>query len=241
MTTQQITTSSSSQPERKTKWERFSSLDSKNFDEFEEKIALYIEMKIEKMKLHLLKLGKEINEQEINDNVIKDLQMNRGLDFGDLCSCEVRDSPVHGRGLFATYPIANGDVITLYPADIPASYEDDNIRYKLPPEGHPFFTSADDLQDYTIELKDFVLVGDPLSIQEGDSTYLGHMINDGMKCTSSAGEKSYNLLSPMIANAGFCLISESFICVVATRDITANEEIFVSYGETYWQRKYPST
>ena len=212
---------------REARWERFSSLDSKDFDEFEEKIALYIEMKVEK----------GASEEE----VIQDLRMNRGLNFGDLCSCDVREPSVHGKGLFATYPIAKGDVITIYPSDIHAFYDDDNIVYELPPESHPLFATPQKLQDYVIELDDFVLVGDPFLIEEDDSSYLGHMINDGMKCSSFEGEDAYKYLSPKIANAGFCLISKHFMCVVATRNIAPNEEIFVSYGVTYWQRKYSST
>jgi len=72
--------------------------------------------------------------------------------------------------------------------------------------------------------------------------FLGHMINDGAKGHSSTCDTSkkdydlYHIISIMKSNSKFVDIKKKnmVISVIATRDISKDEEILVTYGYKYW-------
>jgi hypothetical protein len=67
-----------------------------------------------------------------------------------------------------------------------------------------------------------------------DPGYLGHMINDcaSLECVDKLAE--YALAAATRACAAHVAIEGCHMATIATRDIAAGEEVFVSYGPGYW-------
>jgi hypothetical protein len=74
---------------------------------------------------------------------------------------------------------------------------------------------------------------------EDDPSYLGHFANDGTRhpprCESELA--AYVIESADRANAMHQPCQECHMVTVATRDLTAGEEIFVTYGPDYWREQ----
>lgn len=218
------------------KLQRICSLDPSVFRQLEEQIFLYIDTLCRKYDIDDRKKGKEPMEpKKRREQVIDEIHSKRKLSFLEFDKCEVRKSHVHGRGVFAVSPIREGEVFTLYPADVPAKSVGDNILYEIDAD-HPFFDTVDKVQDYTIEMGKTILVGDPTLVS--DRSYIGHMINDLVMSGNFKAEAVYNGVSEKFSNASLKQVAEHFICVVASRDIAIDEEIFISYGLQYWRRSY---
>jgi hypothetical protein len=66
---------------------------------------------------------------------------------------------------------------------------------------------------------------------------LGHIINDGAKHNSTRkSENIYSKISFLKSNCGFFPLKNNLhVAVIATKDIEPDEELFVSYGITYWR------
>jgi hypothetical protein len=91
---------------------------------------------------------------------------------------------------------------------------------------------------FDVRFNNLVAIGDP-TIQKPKN--LGHMINDSVKCSSARGGQVYETVSLLGQN----VVPETFMCkgkpyifMKATRDIEAGEELFFSYGVTYWRAKH---
>lgn len=166
----------------------------------------------------------------------------------DLGRVEVRSSPIHGNGVFATRKIKRGDVVTFYfPYFLNYNYADpnDKDREKTADIVVPVLSRRkikgdkdfNDLFKSTIKIPDnFFLMGDNEFIS--DSRFLGHMIND--PCDFSKGhvdEEKYEreLLNKANASVVSYTNDRRYIYVGAMRDIEIGEEILVPYGGRFWE------
>ena len=98
--------------------------------------------------------------------------------------------------------------------------------------GHDVVMNA--VNKYRLALKDskgkcFDYVGFPFKV-EGPA--IGHMINDG---ASNRDGKDYMRLTQMRENVTFKVLTKDWAVGIATRDIKKDEELFFSYGESYWR------
>ena len=167
--------------------------------------------------------------------------------FG-LRNTQVRPSPVHGRGVFATRKLVAGQLITFYPADFYIKSETplnermkgpENLYFKvvksvemhsLPhAEAVPILYS-----EYQITVDQYVdVVAYPHN--HSDPCYMGHMINDGATCIDTEESKAaYRASSDKKMNCFIVILQNVHSGVFATRDIEKGEELFLRYGENYW-------
>ena len=147
-----------------------------------------------------------------------------------------------GRGVFAVRDIGRGELITCMPADIAihdASGDElwgEHVAEEQFEDSHHHDTP---LADYQIsEGDDFTLVGLPSLCD--DPSYLGQFINDAEKLDVSGDVppsqddvSRYEAASEAGRNAEHTSLY-LHMATVATRDIPAGEEVFVSYGADYW-------
>ena len=71
-----------------------------------------------------------------------------------------------------------------------------------------------------------------------DPTYLGHFVNDAAKPTADPNSHDvYVAVSMSKMNCVFEDLQRLTVAVVASRDIKAGEELFVSYGLGYWSTR----
>ena len=104
-----------------------------------------------------------------------------------------------------------------------------------------FMMDIDKARRYVLEVNDtFSLIGDP--DRKADPAYLGHMINDSCKEISRNDNdepiemgRQYDVQSIQNMNCAIEVgIEQWHVKIVATRDITSGEELFLSYGSEYW-------
>ena len=150
--------------------------------------------------------------------------------------CEVKDSPVHGMGVFALRNIRIGEYITLYPAD-GIGFQPKAWR-RNPHLAHAQVLVGDmdhataarhTLGIHTEDAGLVTAIGDPSKYD--NPHYLGHMINDAVKLSSPDSVHVYLRVSRLREN---CIDAQNLNVMVASRDIQAGEEIFYSYGVKYW-------
>ena len=156
----------------------------------------------------------------------------------------LKESKIHGRGLFAKCDIANQEVITYYPADIVISREaingitglyksaiSDRFRDKFGTT-LKFDLSYHIYQDYKFEVSDKLwAIGCPEFDQ--DPQFMGQFINDGRSCDSS--EESIRLYKENPFDGFNCLIYPAVqTAIIAVKDIKKDEEILTCYGAPYW-------
>ena len=165
--------------------------------------------------------------------------------------CEARESPQHGRGLFATRDIGEGELCTLYPGDALLLWPDDDPANRTPncelnalfgshvseaeQAGADLFLRKADARSYELPAsKTLSVVGDPA--RDDDPAYLGHFANDGASVGAGDGaaRDAYEAASAAAANAAHVTLEGAHFATVATRAISAGDEILVSYGEGYW-------
>jgi hypothetical protein len=81
---------------------------------------------------------------------------------------------------------------------------------------------------------DRAIVGNPEDAT--DDGYLGHIVNDGARCTGDADAARYDAASKQTANVRMDTASlmECHHALIATRRIRQGEEIYMSYGRHYW-------
>jgi len=162
----------------------------------------------------------------------------------------VAKSATVGRGLFANQDCAAGDLLTCYPGDGLVSTGTDENSWTIDWGSHVSATNRKQFggisQNNPLFLgyvlfvsEDYGVLG--LSALDEDPAYLGHFANDGGTMPVSERELSiYVLESSERSNAMHQGISgDAHMVTVATRDIKAGEEIFVTYGPEYW-REQPS-
>lgn len=163
---------------------------------------------------------------------------------------EVRASPVHGLGVFATRALPKDAVLTIYPCHligldravlrvmddaVPLEYDQERLQYWA--------------EHYAFQLDSRTkLIGVPS--QYSDKRLLGHMLNDS-SLTNLFGTvgvealRDARQLKPLmvahyenVLRFTNCTYRQChgrlMICVVAQREIAAGEELLVNYGLDYW-------
>lgn len=176
---------------------------------------------------------------------------HRLMDFGRV---EVRNSPIHGKGIFATRKIKRGDVVTFYfPYFLNYSYSENekepDIDICVPIISRRRFDKEGDDKKYnelfasTIKIPgNFYLMGDDEYIS--DSRLLGHMVND--PCDFSKGKPDHiKYEKELLQKANASVVSykddRRYVYIGAMRDIEIGEEILVPYGGRYWEIESPKS
>ena len=155
-----------------------------------------------------------------------------------------------GDGVFATTDIAEDEIITCYPGDaVMARVAGDGIQSErgrdrvtiwgmhVPAELRA--QSNIDMEAYglTVDMT-YSIVGMP-TLQD-DPSYVGHLINDGAQLCGLGGPEIGMMLPAYLEqtkrrrNAGHRTLEGCHTVTFATRDIAAGEELYVTYGATYW-------
>ena len=150
---------------------------------------------------------------------------------------EIRDVSSYGRGVFATEDIDENMVVTLYPQHGGCS----KAKNKAYVYGGIEQPSEEEFWDYAFTIEDGTSIyGSPDIIHHG---WLGHMINDGTpnaadiklhtKEQIGQGTITYMIKFPMYSN---CRLDNKngLGYVTTTKKIKRGEELFVSYGYSYW-------
>ena len=131
---------------------------------------------------------------------------------------EVRDSPVHGQGVFALEDLEAGTLCTAYPVHAIITTHAGEQRILTPDD-----TFSEDNSRFlaykVFRNKDVSISADPFVY---DSFRCGHKIND------ARGTQYTN-------NVKFGFIFKGIvIAMVVTTDIPKGSELFINYGERYW-------
>jgi len=163
----------------------------------------------------------------------------------ELDKVELKNSLIHGLGVFAKQNINKGELITFYPGDF-VEYtpnEDSHlpnhftILYRSQRFENKFGEVSDSKyrdNDYAFEVNSFYgIIG--CNHFTDDPNYLGHFINDGAKTNST--EKSneiYLQISNLKRNCQFHILKDLHVAIVATKNINIGEELFITYGLNYW-------
>mmetsp|Transcript_27134 Transcript_27134/g.58082 ORF Transcript_27134/g.58082 Transcript_27134/m.58082 type:complete len:355 (+) Transcript_27134:324-1388(+) len=165
-----------------------------------------------------------------------------------------------GKGLFARKNFPKGTLLTCYPGDFLLDFASDSdgtsdsdiidtgnglgkVTWgphvkKLTAGG-----SATYLHQPSYRLRairdDWVISGLTEIFGENDPSYLGHFANDGAQNvpTSESELAAYVIESSDRANAMHQECEACHMVTVATRNLKAGEEIFVTYGPEYWKGK----
>jgi hypothetical protein len=151
-----------------------------------------------------------------------------------------------GRGLFASRDIMQGELITLYPGDALLVWnkmvgdfgQDVGVMFGTHVQGadrDASRVSTDEARSFELKIGPLhSIVADPLLTD--DAAYLGHMANDGAILTKrdNASREIYSQTTVDRHNAAFFVMEGSHFVAVATKRISKDEEILVSYGEGYW-------
>jgi len=151
-----------------------------------------------------------------------------------LNKCEVRPA-THGRGVFATRPIAPLEVITLYPGDYKTIRNSDSDSLQIVVRDGQAVPNEQEYTKYAFRGENISLIGDP-DVTD-NPTFLGHMCNDKAKSSCPEDESIYEAVSSKYCNAGVVPVGSHFYAIVASKPIKVGEEICFSYGLPYW-RKY---
>ena len=160
---------------------------------------------------------------------------------------ELRPSPVHGRGVFATRDIAAGEPVTVYPCHDILWRPESGLNWSVAEPDcwpNPDYGLGADIFGGTVSV-----VGDPTLTS--DPRYLGHMINDGARATGPDGAEVYKTVSRQRRNVAAVWIDgietpkalhEGFdynLYIESRRDIKKDEELFMAYGAMYWLEPRP--
>jgi hypothetical protein len=105
--------------------------------------------------------------------------LNRKLNISAAPAAEVRRSVIHGRGVFATRTISQGEVITLYPCDVSLAMD------KTRSDEHAWSETMSNTRLHellnsefrqTLQSNTLILAGDPELID--DPWFIGHMVSE---------------------------------------------------------------
>lgn len=157
----------------------------------------------------------------------------------------LKQSNIHGMGVFARTDINEGGIVTFYPGDV-VEYTPNEDRDS---NDHVVFACLSDREksrsqtveaafkdnNYAFSLsKKYTMIGNPFF--NSDPSYMGHLINDGAKSGSSSQSVAlYQKITLLKRNCEFYDLHDLHLAVVACRDIKEGEELFVSYGPDYWE------
>lgn len=154
-----------------------------------------------------------------------------------LNNVELKNSNIHGRGVFATKHIKSGEVITLYPGDLLNNKISNNNKLESFCQAAVEYAGNNNLliQDYCFEInKTYRIYGCPNMVN--DPAYLGHMCNDG--ADGSQLKNIYENISKERCNAEYKNIIDCCIAIIAINDINIGDEILVTYGYDYWIERH---
>lgn len=171
---------------------------------------------------------------------------------------EVRDSSIHGKGVFATKKIPKDAIITFYPID--AIHSCKTLETLLPSNSPSKFESGIEnhyLHEYGYTYRNEknestnTIIGDPF--RHDELKLVGHMINDSSTNVFSSIkyedvckiEICKNAILKYYAdgktkrNCEFIEVRTEALpipvcCCIATRNIKAGEEILLTYEHLYW-------
>ena len=156
---------------------------------------------------------------------------------------EARESPIHGKGVFATKDVGPGQMLTLYPPDALAfSFLERGAGEALIVSpgldvDKQEATEARGTHAFTLETSGGLrasIVGFPRLCD--DPAYLAHMANDPVGRAPS--ELEYNKKARAKGNA-ILVPFHCCLCValVALRQIPAGEEVLAPYNHKYWENR----
>jgi SET domain-containing protein len=146
----------------------------------------------------------------------------------EISRVELKKSNVHGNGVFATQVLEKGTIATFYPVHV--MLRNNDVIYREP--------HNEDYYDYIYGINGQISIAGTPRICN-NSTYLGHMINDG---SCAKNRQAYDKYSSERSNCTFFNIIDgnSFcycVAIIATRRIEIGEELFISYGWRYWSNR----
>ncbi len=173
----------------------------------------------------------EVTSKRRIDDVLRSID-TRGI--------ELKDSPGKGRGVFAAKDFSKNDFLTVYPSHaIGIQLDSERVAWSCMRNYTPEY--VDNMSKYyALAVMGGTIAGDP----ERHDAGLGHMVNDGARSHSPADVDIYRRVSMAKENVapyvmGIRLdINDYVVFMRATRDITKGEELFYSYGATYWGEDY---
>lgn len=151
-------------------------------------------------------------------------------------------SRLHRNGVFAKRDISKGEIITFYPAHY--IFETKIKKRQIQPRIVVSYLNSqitpinDDIRNrYTYQISPYLSVcGDPNVFN--DTTFVGHIVNDGISTKSirynKREEDIYNQISLLRNNSEYRDIKKMCVAIVAINDILKDEEILVSYSYRYW-------
>jgi hypothetical protein len=164
---------------------------------------------------------------------------NNAIDCGSQDKIYIKQSKIHGIGVFAKCDIQENDILTIYPAHCITIIESIN-----PPKEFKLRCNRNIIEnekDYSIKYSNNIFITGNKLIKN-DENLIGHLCNDGYKhnciINSKKNRNQYNKQAKKFNNAKFSLLDISPIMgVISTKKIKKDEEILVSYGFEYWLRK----
>ena len=178
--------------------------------------------------------------EKIHGNINQEHIQEHGLPFRNCV--EVKESSIHGKGVFAKDDIANNMVIGLYPFH--GGIENDNPYIIKDYEKHFDEVFSETLvSDYKITTGDGnnFIFGLP-NIQ--DDYLVGHLINDSYpnvnELKSISDYKSFSkfyekyMINSLVKNNCVLIRSDGFIYIKTVKPIKKGEELLYSYDITYW-------
>ena len=200
-------------------------------------------------------LPKVINNVYSNYTFYREYPVELQEKIGLVSCVEVKPSPIHGQGLFATKDIHKGQIPTFYPVD---GYRHSSGTWEaFQPsknmECSATFTLLDvNLDDYALNLnQDYKITGFPEGKVNHPDFYLGHMINDGIgqtfdftKTLSTERSAIRNGIARYLLQFGEkinCAFnydpSLGLIIIIALKEIHVGDELLTSYLIPYWVEK----
>lgn len=167
---------------------------------------------------------------------------------------ELRNSNIHGMGLFATCDIPKNKIVTLYPAHSVSliNYKEKQRRDLTLKGSNKFIENIDyyqniySLGEYNTIFGYYEITGDPNQID--NKLFIGHMLNDGignifedipyeeLKEDLELCEQIFDEYeNEKINNCDIKILTNNPIgCIVTNRSIKAGEELLTQYGLQYW-------
>ena len=159
----------------------------------------------------------------------------------------LKDSKIHGKGVFAAKDIKKGQDITIYPPHYVITYP--KRIWECKPNSLCHIMTSDFAEkiaidehvrnNYSFLINDQIkIVGSPEITDK--SCFLGHMINDGAKSHSTKSnynEKDHDIyirISLLKRNVVFNIKNDNIVFITAIKDIAKDEEILITYNYNYW-------
>ena len=169
-------------------------------------------------------------------------------ELGDLV--EARPSDIHGTGLFATQDMEMGTLVTLYRPDLTvddtgkalmideadASYFQDFQKAQAPGSRQYFvFPPGVKTSAMLDDAPRFWVAANPAKAPI--KGFLGHLANDGASCADDGDIERYLGASAERANACLVPLCIPLMGLVLAEDVSAGEELLVTYGYDAWLQK----